>query len=541
MKKADLILRGNAIFDAVSDQPQSGFIAIAGKRILAVGKNEKADSYISEATKIYDLNDKLIIPGFHDSHAHLIMSGMAGLCANLYEAKSEDEACGTLLDFAGKNPADEPWIIGFGWDNHLWEDKTLPAKTSLDRYFPDRPVFLFNAELHSAWVNSKALETAGITKDTPDPFGGYFGRDEQGEPTGYLCETAIGPVGKYALKFTTQREMEFVRVFLETAKLAGITSINDLMPYFHGNLGSVEAYSAMERAGELTVRINAAPNLLGDLDEVCRWREEYTSEKITVGLLKQFLDGVASMHTALMIDDYSDAPGNTGIPLSDLDAVRRAVLEAHKRGLSVKLHACGDASAGIALDFYEEAIHLYGKNECRHAIEHLEIISPEDMPRLKELGVIPSMQPEHLALEPKSEDNAYPKKLGQRRMAWTWPLKTALDTAGVIAIGSDCPVSPLSPFPGIFRAVTRLHNDGKPEGGWNPSEKLTLAEALRGYTYGSAYGARREHDLGTLQAGKLADIAVIDKNLFALDDAWDILKARVCLTVMDGEVVYENL
>ena len=540
MKKADIILRGNAIFDAISEQPAGGFVAVAGNRILAVSKNG-GDEYIGEKTKVYDLKDRLIMPGFHDSHVHLTMSGMYRVCANLIDAKSEEEACKMLRDFTGKNPSNDPWIIGFSWHHVFWDNKTLPTKASLDKYFPDRPVLLLNADCHGAWVNSRGLEIAGITKDTPDPYGGYFQRNEMGEPTGFLCESAIGPVGKFAFNFTPEQEMRYVKTFMKEVARLGITSVNDLMPFFHGNMGNVETYSMLDRRGELTVRINAALNLLGDLDEACRLRDKCASEKVTAGLLKQFLDGVGPTHTALMLEDYSDAPGNRGISLSNLEAIRKAVSEAHKRGLSVKLHSCGDASARLALDYYEEAIRLHGKNECRHAIEHLEVISPQDIPRFRELGVIPSMQPEHIAITQVFSENPYPEKFGPERIKMSWPCKTLLDVAGVIAIGSDCPVVDNNPFLEIFRAVSRVHNDGEPKGGWNPSEKLTIAEVLRGYTYGAAYGVRRENDLGTLEAGKLADIAVIDRNLFAVGDVWDIMKARVCMTVMDGKVIHEEL
>ena len=540
MKKADLLLTGNAIFDAVADKPASGFVAVSGNRIIGVGKPGNEAEFIDESTKVIDMQDKLIMPGFHDSHVHFVLAGMYRIYANLADAKSEDEACEILKDFVAKNPPDSEWVLGFSWYHVFWDNKKLPTKASLDKYFPDTPVFLLNAEAHGGWVNSKALEIAGVTKDTPDPFGGNFERDEFGEPTGFLNESAIGFVTKYAYAMTEEQEIRYIREFLKQAAPIGITSINDVMPYFHGNIGSVPTYAKVEELGELTVRVNAAPNLLGDLDEVCRWRDLYTSEKITVHLLKQFLDGVAPTHTALMLEDYSDAPGEKGISLSDLEVIKKAVPEAHKRGLSVKLHSCGDASARLALDYFENAINMYGKNECRHAIEHLEVVHPDDIPRVGELGIIPSMQPEHLALTQTFAESPYPVVLGPERSKTTWPNKSLLDSAGVIAIGSDCPVVDNNPFLEIFRAVERVHNDGEPKGGWNPEQKLTMAEALRGYTYGSAYGARRENDLGTLEAGKLADIVVIDRNLFEISKPFEILDAKVIMTIMDGKIIFEQ-
>ena len=554
MKKADIILKSNAIFDSVSDVTFKGFVAVLGNRILAVGRAggrpagdnvtvdaKDIENYMGSDTKVYDLGNKMVMPGFHDSHVHLIFSGMDEIYPTLYDAKSEEECCQKLLDFIRQNPVPEDeWIVGQGWYQVLWDDSTFPTRASLDKYFPDRPVFLLNAEGHSAWVNTKALKIAGVTKDTPDPYGGYFGRDENGELTGFLCESAIASVEKLAYNLTPKKERQLTKLFIDKIVPFGITSINDLMPTFHGNMGSVKTYSDLDKEGELTVRIHCAPNLLGDLDEVLDWQKKYTSDKVKVTLLKQFLDGVASTHTALMVDDYSDAPGNKGIPLANLEAVRNAVQEAHQKGFSVKLHACGDYSVRLALDYFEEAIEKYGKNKCRHTIEHLEIVDPKDIPRFGELGIIPSIQPEHLA-EKTFEDSVYPEKLGPERISWIWQTKSILDSASVVAIGSDCPVVPINPFLEIFRAVTRVHDDGRPEGGWFPHEKLSMAEVLRGYTYGSAYGVSREHELGTLEAGKFADIAVIDRNLFDLESDWDILDSKVCMTIMDGKIIYEDL
>jgi predicted amidohydrolase YtcJ len=304
-------------------------------------------------------------------------------------------------------------------------------------------------------------------------------------------------------------------------------------------MGNLAVYSDMDRNDELTVRIHAAPDLLGDLDEAASWRENYRSDKLRVEMLKQFLDGVSTTHTALVLEEYTDAPGNFGISLNDTEAIKNAVPEAHKRGFSVKLHSCGDKSARMALDYYENAIKMYGKNQCRHAIEHVEMLSEEDLPRFGELGIIPSVQPEHIALTQCFDENPYPVTLGKARADKTWPLKSLYDSAGVLAIGSDCPVVDNDPFLEIYRAVTRLHNDGKPEGGWNPTEKLSMYEVLRSYTYGSAYGVNREQELGTLEAGKFADLIVISRNLFAIDPS-EIRDCHVEMTMMDGSVIYER-
>jgi predicted amidohydrolase YtcJ len=537
--RADIIIISKGIFDSVEENPFQGYIAIKDNRILKIGKNQDWKELLNDATKVYDFGDNTVMAGFHDSHTHLLMAGMFRNYVNLIDAKSEEEAALMVKNAADQSDDKDGWVVGFSWYHVFWDNKTLPRKETLDKYFPDRPVFLVNAEAHGAWVNSKALEVAGITKDTKNPFGGEIARDENGDATGFLYESATGLVGKYALVFSDEEEKALIKAYQDGAKEYGITSVNDMQPYFHGNMGNLEVYSAMDKAGELTVRIHATPDLLGDLDEVEKWRERYRSEKLRVESLKQFLDGVSTTHTALVLEEYSDAPGNFGISLNDTEAIKNAVPEAHKRGFSIRLHSCGDKSARMALDFYENAINMYGKNQCRHAVEHVEMIKDEDIPRFGQLGIVPSVQPEHLALTRAFEDNPYPVTVGKERADKTWPLKSLYESAGVLSIGSDCPVVDNSPFLEIYRAVTRLHNDGEPKGGWNPKEKLSMYEVLRSYTYGSAYAVNREHELGTLEEGKFADIVVLDRNLFGVDPSL-ILTTKVLMTLMYGNVIYEG-
>ncbi len=535
----DVLIVSNSIFDSIEQKPFKGYVAIKDNKILKVGKGEDYSHLCHEKTVIKEYDNQTVMVGFHDSHTHLLMAGMFKTYVNLADARSEEEAAAMVQKAAEKNPNKEGWVIGFSWYHVFWDNKQLPKKETLDRYFPDRPVCLINAEAHGAWVNSKALEIAGITDETPDPMGGEIQRDEKGEATGFLYESATGLVGKYAFTFSKEEERNIINSFLKGAAEYGITSVNDVQPYFHGNMGDLSVYSEMDKKGELTVRVHAAPDLLGNLDEVESWREKYTSDKLKVDMLKQFLDGVCTTHTALVLEEYADAPGNTGIALTDNQAIKEAIPEAHSRGFSVKLHSCGDQSARMALDFYENAIQIHGKNQCRHAIEHIEMLSEEDLPRFRELGIIPSVQPEHLALTQKFDENPYPVVLGKERANKTWPNKSLYDTAGVLAIGSDCPVVDNNPFLEVYRGVTRLHNDGEPKGGWNPKERLSLYEVLRSYTYGSAYGVRREQELGSLEAGKFADIVVLDRDLFQVTMD-EVKETKVVLTIMDGKVVFER-
>lgn len=541
MTKADLIVKGKHVFDGRKDMPEAKLIAIKGNKIVATGNEEQIRPLIGTDTKVMDVGERLVTYGLHDSHVHLVLAGMYQKHVNLSSAKSEEEAIEMLRDFEERNPSDG-WVIGFGWYHVFWDNKSLPTKKSLDVFFPDRPVFLLNAELHGAWVNSKAFEIAGITKDTQDPFGGSFDRDGEGNPMGFLYETALGEVAKFALQFPVAREKEYVRAFMDSAKRMGFTSVNDMQPYFGMEMGNLDAYQELDKEDQLSLRIHVAKNLLLDMEELTTIRDKYKSERLRANLLKQFLDGVPTTHTALMIEDYSDAyfPGDRGSSLSPLEDIRKAIPEAHKRDFSVRLHSCGDLSARYALDYFEEAIKKYGKTKSRHGIEHIEVIDQADIPRIQELDIIPSMQPEHLAITQTFEDNPYAVVLGPDRIRYSWPWKTMLNQAGVIAIGSDCPVVDNNPFLEIYRAVTRVHNDGEPKGGWNPQEKLTMAEILRGYTYGGAYGVSREEEMGTIQPGMFADLAVFSRNLFDLKDPLEILDTEIIMTIMDGKIVYNK-
>lgn len=537
--KADLILSGKAIFDSLNPEPFPGFVAVSQNRILAVEKDAaRINDYLGPDTRQVDAGDGLIMPAFFDSHTHLILAGMYQTCVNLGEAKSEEEAAKMVKDYADERP-DLEWIIGFNWYHVFWKKKDLPLKETLDRLLPHRPVFLVNAEAHGAWVNSEALRRAGIDSDTPDPPYGKIHRDRRGEATGFLEEAALGLPGRIAFDFSPEQEKFYLRQYLQTAAASGITAVKDMQPYFGRNLGSLEVYRAMEEAGELNLRIYAAPDLLGDLQESVQLREQFKSQRVRVRHLKQFMDGVSTTHTALMLEDYSDGPtGDRGSPLGDLEAIREAVCAAHQNSFSVCLHSCGDRSARLALDFIEAAIQQHGPRQVRHSIEHNELVDKGDIPRYRQLGVIPSVMPEHLAMTQSYEETPFRLVMGEERASRMFAFRSLYESAGILAIGSDCPVVSQDPFLEIYRAVTRLHNDGEPKGGWTPEEKLTLFQTLRSYTYGSAYSAGVEEEMGTLEAGKLADLIILDQNLFRVPAA-KIRETKVMLTLMDGQIVYQ--
>lgn len=533
---ADRIIISNAIFTGLTDHPLPGGVAIKGSRIIKVGEEHEIEPLIGPHTKVYRYSDQLVMAGFHDFHIHLLLGSMQLQCVHLLQAKSEDEAARMVKEYADQNP-DDPWIIGFSWYHLYWENKQLPHRSTLDRYIPDRPVFLFNAECHGAWLNSKALELAGITRDTPDPPYGEIARDEQGEPTGFLYETAMA-LAKQAFQFPREKRIRLLQGFLDHAARLGVTSVGDMFPLVTMELGDLEMYREFDEQDKLTSRIHFLVELNGDLETPRRLREQYHSPKLQFSGLKNFLDGVPATYTAYLLEPYSDNAKTCGYTLMPPEKIKEWTVQADREGFRIRYHACGDAAVRLGLDCFEAARRENGPRDSRHTIEHVEVIHPDDIPRFAELGVIPSMQPEHLAASETFHDNAYLSRLGSERIRYSWPINSLQQSGARLAFGSDFPVVGLNPMTEIYRAVTRLHNDGNPVGGWNPQEKITLAEALRSYTLGSAYGNFREHELGTLEEGKLADVIVLDRNLFEID-VEEIRDTKVCLTISDGRVVFE--
>jgi predicted amidohydrolase YtcJ len=540
MNKATTVIKGGRYFDGLRYREDIDFVAVKGDRILALGKGDAYRRHVDANTRIMKYGaDRLILPGLHDNHIHLIPAGVFEECLDLSGSSSEREAVESVAEFAAGIPPGE-WITGFGWTYVCFEGGNLPSKHSLDALIHDHPVFLLDSELHGAWVNSRALSVAGITAETSDPPYGKILRDESGDATGYLYETALSLVGKHALAFGAGDVKRLIRRYIKTAGSLGITSVSDMTPYLGIDLSFTPVFHALERSGELTVRINAAEDLLLPLDSYFLKKEKYDGSMFRISYMKQFLDGVIANYTAMLTEDYTDNPGIKGGSLLDVAELASLVEAAHARGVSVRFHACGDSAVKLALDRFEDAIRKYGDTGARHMIEHIELVDPADIPRFAELGVIASVQPEHVICGIDTfAHNCYPERLGPERVRYTWPFKSMLRANAVLAAGSDAPVASTNPMMGIMTGTQRLHMDGTPEGGWNPEEILTVSELLTAYTYGAAYAERREKELGRLAEGYLADIAVLDRNLFEIDRA-DIQNVKTLLTMVNGKIVYKT-
>ncbi|MED3786853.1 amidohydrolase [Peribacillus frigoritolerans] len=527
---ADVIISSNTVFTGLSDQPEPASIAIKDNKIVAIGTEEEIKHCAGEHTKIYQFKDQLIMPGFHDFHLHIMQGAVALNSVNLFAARSEDEALEMIGEFAESIPENQ-WVIGFTWDAGYWDTQQLPTRHSLDHILPDRPALMFHAEGHYAWVNTKALEIANITRHSENPFYGIIGKDENGEPNGVLYEKAMDAVIRHAFNFSNSQKNEIFSNFLAHAASLGVTAVNDL----HGlkTIESLDVFKEFEDNGKLTTRIHLWPALNGDLGHSKQLRETYQSDKLRVSGLKQFIDGVITARTAYLLEPYADQPETRGETSFPPETIKKWVVAADKEGFSIRFHAIGDGAIRLALDAYEEAQKTNGKRDSRHSVEHIEVIHPDEIHRFSELGVTVSMQPDHLAM---SERGVYTEQIGAEREKYVFSINTLQKTGAKLAFGTDFPIDILNPLLQIYRAVTRIDSSGKTV--WHPHECITLAEALKAYTSGPAYGTFREQELGTLEAGKLADIIVLERNLFEVF-VEEIPDIKVLLTMVDGQVVYD--
>lgn len=528
MKK---VLVSQHVFTGLEDEAKPAAILVEGNIIKEVAPSIDALSLTGEE-KIIDFGEQLITYGLHDFHVHLFTGALQLVSVNLHETKSAEEVVQKLLQATEQHH--KKWIIGFGWDNGGWEDDRLPTKELLDKHFPNQPIILNHLECHYCWVNSKALEIAHITNDTPNPSFGEIMRDENGEATGILVEKAQDLVQQHAYNFDEQQKLTMLKSFFNVTAKHGITSLNDMYAPFSEFLDDFDLLYTLEAQGDLKARVYLQPRMDGDLSEALVYKEKFNHPKIKMNGLKQFVDGVITGHTAYMVDNYHDVPhvGSTTYPLEEM---KRWIVEADKAGFSVRLHAIGDGAVKFALDAFEQARKENGHTGTRHTIEHIECIQPEDIARFRELNVIASVQPYHVAA---LEQKVYIERLGEERFNRTYFAKTLMEAGALLAVGSDFPVVDLNPMYEIYHAVTRM--DSTYKNTWGASERMSMAEVLRAYTAAPAYGSFREHESGTIKAGNLADLIVFNRNLFTIDPE-AILSTAVIFTMLNGEIIYESI
>jgi predicted amidohydrolase YtcJ len=544
---ADVILIHAKIYTVNARQPWAQALAIRDGKILAVGTDGDITQYRGPSTKVIDGNGRLVLPGFTDCHVHFMDGSFSLQQVNVEDAKNLEQVQGQIKIYAHAHPTDA-WVLGRGWSYPIFPPAGMPDKKQLDAVVPDRPAYIEGYDGHTWWANSKALEAAHITKDTADPPGGTIVRDPAtGEPTGAIKEDAADAMVRRAIPVPSrEKKLQALREGLKHANQLGITRVHVMggVNVGAGDVADAELLEELRRNNELTVRFYLGyrfdpPEVTAhQLDEIEQARQRYHDDWIAAGGVKFFLDGVIETHTAAMLEPYSNAPSLSGSLLWDPDKYKNFVAELDRRGIQVFTHAIGDRAIRLALDAYDSAATKNRTKDARHRIEHIEDPSAADIPRFGRLGVIASMQPLHAYPDDDTLKSWLPA-VGEERASRAWPWHSIQSADGVLAFGSDWPVVTLSPWPGVQNAVTRQTTEGESEGGWIPSERISLADAIKGYTLNAAYAGHREKTEGSLEPGKLADLIIVSQNVFEVDPH-HLVDTKMVLTMVGGRLVYEQ-
>lgn len=506
-------------------------IAVSEGKVLETGSREALLESYPDAVLI-DGEGNTMLPGLIDAHAHVMGLGDAILNVNLMGLTSLEGTLETVAGYASEY-GDLEWISGRGWNQVLWEENRFPTAAELDRAVSDRPVWLSRVDGHAGWANTRALEIAGITRDTPDPDGGAIIRDENGDATGVFIDRAMGLIRRHIPEQDDQYRATALEAALEEIRRMGMTGVHDAGT-------DVEAFKLMKQFaddGKLTARIYGMIRGSGEVfDELSADGPVigYAGDRLYLRSVKLYSDGALGSRGAALIEDYSDDPGNRGLLFNDADEFTQMIGKVVSKGYQAGVHAIGDRGNRTVLDAFANVRELHGDRGLRHRIEHSQIVNLDDIPRFKELDIIASMQPTHAT----SDMNMAEDRVGPVRIRGAYAWRTFLDQGTVIAAGSDFPVELSNPFHGLYSAVTRADHEGNPQGGWYPEQILTREEALHGFTLGAAYAGHMEDVVGSLEPGKWADFILIDRDYFEVpeDEIWQI---RVLETWLAGERVYQ--
>jgi len=527
-----LVLHGGRIITLDGEEPTAATaVLVRDGRIEIVGSDDEVTAAARDDDRLVDLAGAVVVPGFADSHCHLHGLGKALVQIDLVDTPSA-AACVELVESAATDATPGAWLEGRGWDQNDWPEAVYPDRGLLDAVSGDRPCYLRRVDGHAAWVNSAALDAAGITAATPDPVGGLILRDQRGEPTGILIDNAVDLVDDVVPEPTAEERRRRVRLAVEHCLAHGITTVHDAGISWE----SVALYREMAGAGELQLRYYG---MLTDepatLDPGLAAGPIHDAGGLfTVRAVKLYADGALGSRGALLLADYTDEPGRRGLPVTapaHMDSVARRAAAA---GFQVCTHAIGDGANRLVLDIYEEILGGLDPGDRRWRVEHAQILDPTDIPRFAELGVIAAMQPVHCT----SDMDWAGERLGPDRLAAAYAWRSLLDAGAHVCSGTDFPVERVSALAGLFSSRTRTHPDGTPLGGWQPQERLDGRTALELYTAGSAYAAFAEDELGRIAPGYRADLTVLDGDPVACAPA-ELLDMQVLMTVVNGIIVFE--
>ena len=529
---ADLIVTGGRIYTMNPSQPQVQALAVRGDKIVFAGTREGALARKGDNTRMLDLDGGIAIPGLIDAHAHLPNLGRLLQEVNLNGTTTTAEIRDLVTARISEARPGE-WIQGRGWDQNDWQVKSFPTWRDL-RVTEANPVCLRRVDGHAVWMNRVALDMSGVTRDTPDPDGGRIVRDEGGEPTGVLVDRAKDLVTQIIPLPSMEELLRRIRLALAECRRFGLTGVHDG--------GTTEAdlavYRTLLERDELTLRVytmldSDSTRFVREQMAVGAWSDP--RHFVNVRAIKIYADGALGSRGAALIEPYSDEPSHRGLILNPRSDMEDWVERALESGFQMCAHAIGDGGNRLILDIYQAALDERPVRDHRFRIEHAQVVTLADIPRFAELGVVASIQPTHATSDMYwAEDRIGPERI---KGAYAW--RKLMDAGAMIACGSDFPVEGVNPLWGIYAAVTRQDHKGWPEGSWYPDERMTVYEAVAGFTRGAAYASFEEDIKGTLEPGKLADVTVLDKDLFEIPAA-EILATRVRLTMVGGRVVYTS-
>ncbi len=538
---ADTILRNGNIYTVDESRPWAEAVAITDGRITFVGSNDDVDKHTGADTTVVDLQRRLMLPAFQDSHIHPIGAGIEAAACDLNGLDDLQAYRSTIGAYAAANP-EEAWILGGGWSMSVFGPGGAPSRSIIDELVADRPVFLSSQDGHTGWANSLALEIAGIDRNTPDPVDGRIDRDpETGEAIGSLQEGAMNLISAHIPPTTLEDRIRGLEYSIKMLNGYGITSIQDAIV----NQEGLEAYAAVERKGDLHLRVVASLWWDRERDEdqipgLIALREQYdTGGLIRPTTVKIMQDGVMENYTAAMLEPYLVPSGTRGIPMVDPETLKSVVSLLDAEGFQVHFHSIGDAAVRQALDAVEQAITDNGRSGNRHHISHLQMIDPADIPRFRELDVVANFQPLWAYADDYVTELTIPF-IGEERARWMYPIQSVLDAGGMVAFGSDWSVSTANPFPQIETAVTRKSAVDESIPVFIPEERIDLQTAIAAFTINAAFVNKHERDTGSIEVGKLADLVVVDQNLFDIKPS-EISETKALLTLLGGEAVHGNL
>jgi predicted amidohydrolase YtcJ len=529
---AERIFINGKIWTVDPVRPRAEAVAVRGGRILAVGTTKDIRALAGPRTESIDLRGAFVLPGFVDSHVHFVNGGYSLMSLQLRDAASKEEFVRRIAEKA-KSLAKGEWILNGDWDHENFRPVELPRKDWIDSVTPDHPVCVNRLDEHMILANSLALKIAGITKNTPVPAGGEIVKDRvTGEPTGILKDAAMDLVYAKVPEATPAQNRRAIEAAMDYAAAHGVTSVHDVS----GEVG-LDLYQDLLKEGKLTVRICFYVPITS-VDQVAgmKLKTGFGGEFLKLGGLKGFADGSLGSATAYFFEPFTDNPATSGLLHGQMfpgGIMEKRVESADRAGLQTAIHAIGDRANALILDIYERVTAAEGGRDRRFRIEHAQHVRPADIARFGRLGVIASVQPYHLIDDGRWAE----KKIGPERTKFTYPFKSFLDAGVRLACGSDWPVAPMDPVLGIYAAVTRRTLDDKHPDGWVPEQKIPLDEAIRGFTWNGAFAEFAESEKGSLGPGKLADLVVLDRDLFGLHPE-DLRTARVLMTVCGGRVVY---